>query len=97
MDRSQVLKQIADLLEMQAQLNSELSKLVRALSSEVKEEEKKYYSVREASKLLSVSESTIRKLCADGILEHVRLQGKILIPVVALETLRRKSKTFSGC
>ena len=96
MSKKELLEQIADVLEMQAQLINELSKLIRTLSSSTFDQNiKKYYSVKEASKLLSVSEATVRRLCNDGTLDHVKLQGKILIPVEAIETFKtRASRIF---
>lgn len=43
------------------------------------------YGVREAARLLSVSQTTVRTLCTTGRLMSVRLDHRVLIPAIALD------------
>lgn len=39
-----------------------------------------YYSVKEAAAVYGVHEDTIRRMCHDGEIDHLRLRGAIRIP-----------------
>ena len=80
-----VLTRLAEVLEMQATLLAELSRLLKALEKDFSEKQQKYYSVTEAAKLMSISESALRRLIKAGEVPSVRLGGKILIPASFLE------------
>ena len=43
------------------------------------------WTVREAARRLKVSDRTLRKRVRQGVIPHIRLGGKILFPVAALE------------
>ena len=45
-------------------------------------------TVHEAAEVLRVHDATIRRLIAEGGLEHLRVRGTIRIPVEAIEALR---------
>jgi hypothetical protein len=47
------------------------------------------YSVREASKIMGPSESTLRRMIRDGELRHVRFRGRIRIPKSVVEDFLR--------
>ena len=84
-EKNFILTRLADVLEMQAAILHELSKLLKALEKELVNREQKYYSVPEAAKLMSISESALRRLVKSGEVPSVRLGGKILIPASFLE------------
>jgi len=81
-------KRIAEVLELQSQLLRELSSLLKKLEENEKEKAERFYSIKEAAQLMSVSESTVRRLISSGELKSVKLKGKILIPASALEALK---------
>jgi excisionase family DNA binding protein len=45
------------------------------------------YSVSRTAKLLGCSDNTVRRMIAAGQLRSVRLCGRIVVPVVAIEEL----------
>lgn len=45
------------------------------------------YSVAEAARLLSVSTKTIRRMVADGRLEHIRIGTRVIVMASSLTAL----------
>ena len=45
------------------------------------------YSVSQTPKLLGCSDNTVRRMIASGQLRSVRLRGRVIVPVVAIEEL----------
>ena len=92
----EVIKKISEILEIQSDLLKELAKLVEKLNfDEIKDNRKKFYSVKEAANLMSVSESTIRRWIAEGLIEHTKIGGKILIPAEIIPSLMKGSKFYN--
>ena len=95
-----LLLSLSTLCELQSTLLLEISKLLKELGEENSTENQSssptpqtpetYYSIKEASKLLSVSETTIRRLIKSGNLKATRLGKKILIPSSEIMSLKNK-------
>jgi len=96
MKGNDIFQKLTDILEMQAVLLNELSQLLRALQKEFGNQEQKYYSVSEAAKLMSISESALRRLIKAGKIPSLRLGGKILIPASTLEFLSKGDNRFGS-
>jgi excisionase family DNA binding protein len=48
---------------------------------------KRFYSPRELVDVLSVSPATVRRRIADGEIRSIRLSGRVLVPVEAIDKL----------
>jgi len=90
---------LSTLCDMCASVLSEMSKILRVLSDVLTEsvestpsrKVEKYYSIREASKILSISEVTLRRLIKAKKIKSVRLGRKILIPSSEISCLSKES------
>jgi len=85
----EVMKEIREILKVQAELLSRLSELLERLevSSGGREEEERAYSMREAASKLGVSISTLHRLVMRGEIKAARIGGRKVIPASEIRRL----------
>ena len=89
----QIKHQISQILQVQADLLQQLSKLIECLhEDEGERQDEKFYSIKDTAQLLSMGESTVRRLISTGQLKAVRVGGKVLIPAPEIRSLVEKSQ-----
>ena len=89
MDRA-VQVQIKEILELQAGLLRELSRLIERLSApEESPVEERLLPVREAAERLGVAESTLRRLIAQGEIQARKVGGKVVVPLSEIHRIAK--------
>ena len=87
---NEILSQVKEVLELQAGLLRELSRLIDRLAVPGSEPtEERLLPVRKAAERLGVAESTLRRLIAQGEIGARKVGGKVVVP---LSEIRRIAK-----
>ena len=87
---NEILSQVKEVLELQAGLLRELSRLVdRLVAAGEEPTDERLLPVREAAERLGVAESTLRRLIAQGEVGARKVGGKVVVP---LSEIRRIAK-----
>jgi len=93
MGNMDVLSQVKEVLELQAGLLKELSRLLDRLEKpEGTPMEERLLPVREAAERLGVAESTLRRLIAQGEIEARKVGGKVVVPLSEIQRITKGDK-----
>lgn len=88
--RKDLLRQVREILDLQSQLLSQLTKLLTYLEVNSYEDiSDQGFSIKEAAIRLGLGESTLRRLIKQGKIKATRIGGKIVIPAGEIRSLLR--------
>lgn len=92
-----VLSRLREVLDLQAELLREIGRLLEALERSFEADaERKFYTVRDAAQLLSIGESTLRRLVREGKIRGLKVGGRIVIPVSEVVRLQQGEEAHHG-